>query len=278
MQEVKSSLRITLILAVSLFYLAACTHLGSGVLQKSPRPEVTSEARELLSVLEKHNDKLQTFKGTGRISFQKSGKKDAVARIAWIGAFPDRLRIMLHNVSGQPLISIAADGHWVYFFSHAQGQYSKQRSSSAFLQKFFSISIPPEDIIHLLAGRVPLKKYYLAATQKDGLGDGFVLVLKSAWENVVEKVYFAGDKRTVRKFEMYDQSEDVLCRVEFSGEQIIDGYQIPNQLIFSDRDASGFQLEIDRYWADIAVAPSTFVLAPPEGQSASPQQDEHAGN
>jgi len=264
MQEVKRRRRITAILLLSVFYLSACTHPGFRALQKPQGPEVSSEARELLFVLEKQNNNLRTFKGTGRITLQKSGAKDAAVRIAWIGALPDRLRIMLRNVSGQPLVSVAGDGHWVYFFSHTQGKYSKQRSASTFLQRFFSDSITFEDVVRLLAGRVWVAEYGQAVVQTDESGSGYILVLKTAWGNIAEKIYFTANKRTVRKFEMFDQNGDVIYRVEFDGEQIINGYRIPGRLIFLDRHKSGFKLEIDRYWADVSVTPDTFVLAPPE--------------
>jgi len=78
------------------------------------------------------------------------------------------------------------------------------------------------------------------------------------------EIYFNKNKSRVRKVEVFDSSGALAYRVEFCGIQTIKGYQVPDCLVFSDAEGRGFQLDIDRYWADVEVSPSAFVLTPPE--------------
>jgi len=261
---------IAVILMFFAFFCMACSNLASRVPPGPKDLKVSFEARELLSVLENQNYKLETFKGTGRITFREDEKNDLSARVAWVGAVPGKLRIVLRSVSGQPMASMASDGEWVYFFSHAQGKYFKKRASTTLLQRFLSVSITPDDVVYILAGRVPVNEHSFATVRTDRLDKGCILVLESAWGNAVEKIYFEDNKKDVRKVEVFDQSGALIYRVEFYGKQTINDYQIPVRLILSDKQGSGFQLEIDRYWVDVAVSPSIFVLAPPETKGADP--------
>jgi hypothetical protein len=66
---------------------------------------------------------------------------------------------------------------------------------------------------------------------------------------MVENFYFTGDLK---------------YRAEFKKMQDINGYRVPSRLVFSTDDGSGFQLDVDRYWAGVSVSPPLFVLTPPE--------------
>ena len=276
------------ILLASFLFFSAC---GSHTLWISKQHKsVTSlaETRELISILENTNIKLKTFKGVGRITIWKQGKKDLPGRLAWIGLTPDNFRIALQSVSGQPVASLANDGQWIYVFSHAQGQFLKQRSTNFAMKKFFSIPIKSSDIVNILAGRVPVNKHNSAIVIKDTPArhntddlmqqktdrydsnesgrseDGYVLILKKRWGNICEKIYLDANKRDVRKFEVFDANGALAYRAEFSRMQHIKGHKVPSRLVLSGGDGSGFQLDVDRYWVNASVSPSIFVLKPPE--------------
>lgn len=275
-------------LLVSLFFFSAC---GSHALWTSKQPKSVaslSETRELISLLENTNSKLKTFKGVGRITIWKKGKKDLTGRLAWIGLTPDNFRIALQSVSGQPVASLANDGEWIYIFSHAQSQYVKQRSTNFVMKKLFSVPIKSNDIVNILAGRVPVIKHNSAIVIKDtpghhtpddlmfqeterydldesgGSGDGYVLVLKKRWGRICEKIYLETNKRDVRKVEIFDIDGALAYRAEFISMQRIKGHDVPVRLVLSGGDGSGFQLDIERYWANAPVSPSIFVLKPPK--------------
>jgi hypothetical protein len=46
--------------------------------------------------------------------------------------------------------------------------------------------------------------------------------------------------------------------------QSIDGYQVPASLSITNGDDLELQIVVNRYWADVDVSPTMFVLNPPE--------------
>jgi len=261
MQQARRNRQLLVVLLIAAFFLPACSKLVARV---SEKPEVSPEARELLALLENKNAELTSFKGTGRITFWKNKKKGLDARVVWIGLIPGKLRIAVNSFVGQPVISFASDGQWFYLFSHTDSQFYKNRVTDTSLKKIFSIPIHSDDIVNVLAGRIPLREHNSAVLKKNGSEDKNVLILKSRWGHCLEKIYFDEHLRQVRKVEMFDLSGDLVYRVEFCGVKTIKKYQVPTCLLFLDEEGREVRLDIDRYWADVAVSSSAFVLTPPE--------------
>jgi len=288
MQPVRQNRQLATILLIGAFFFSACSSLTARVSKRPEDLKALSEAQELISILKNQNLELKTFKGVGRITFWKKKKKDLVSNIAWVASAPDRLRVALRSVSGQPLVSFASDGQLVYLFSHAQGQFYKQPATNSTLKRLLSVPIKSDDIVNILAGRVPVNKHDSAVVIKstparrtpanasqqqverfrpgeaDEPEDGYVLVLKKGWGNIHEKIYLDANKKDVRKVEVFDLTGALAYRAEFSRMQNIKGYRVPSRLVLSNDDGSGFQLDVDRFWADVSVSSSMFVLIPPE--------------
>jgi len=271
------------ILFIVTFFLSACTILAPRVSER-PKDPIALEAEKTLSTLKNQNLKLKTFKGVGNIKFRGSKKKDVAGRIAWVASAPDRIRISLSSVSGQPMISVASDGQWLYLISHSSGDFYKKPATASSMKRLFTIPVKAEDMVDILAGRVPIHSYdsavltdnrsqvystegHMVSTRNGGEGsgqNGYVLVLKKKWGDILEKIYLDEKKKNVHKVEMFDATGTLAYRVEFDGMRAINGYRVPSRLLISNSDGSGFQLDVDRYWPDASVSPSVFVLTPPE--------------
>jgi outer membrane biogenesis lipoprotein LolB len=288
MQRERQNRQLATILLIGAFFLSACSSFTTGVSKRPEDLKTLSEARELISILENQNLELKAFKGVGRITFWKNKKKDLVSNIAWVASAPDRLRVALRSVIGQPIISFASDGQFLYLLSHAQGQFHKQPATNSTLKKLLSVPIKTDDIVDILAGRVPVNKHNSAVVIKSVPSrrtpanasqqqverfspgktcepdDGYVLVLKKGWGNIHEKIYLDANKKDVRMVEVFGLAGALKYRVEFSRMQKIKGYKVPFRLVLSNDDGSGFQLDVDRFWADVSVSSPMFVLIPPE--------------
>ena len=271
------------ILFIVTFFLSACTILAPRVSER-PKDPIALEAEKTLSTLKNQNLKLKTFKGVGNIKFRGSKKKDVAGRIAWVASAPDRIRISLSSVSGQLMISVASDGQWLYLISHSSGDFYKKPATASSMRRLFTIPVKTEDMVDILAGRVPIHSYdsavltdnrsqvystegHMVSTRNGGEGsgqNGYVLVLKKKWGDILEKIYLDEKKKNVHKVEMFDATGTLAYRVEFDGMRAINGYRVPSRLLISNSDGSGFQLDVDRYWPDASVSPSVFVLTPPE--------------
>lgn len=280
--------QLSAILFMCLFFFSACTGLTPRPTEISQNLYSPPEAKAIISMLKGQNQALKTFKGLGEISFLGKEEKEMTTRIAWIASSPDKMRVTLNSISGQPVVSAASDGRWFYLVSHANGDFYKKRATNSNMKRFFSIPIKSEDIVNILAGRVPIENFDSAmlmgknaAKGLSGIGiegsapsspnrategaeNAYVLVLKNKWGNVREQIYLDGNKKDVHKIEMFDPSGALLYRVEFNRMQKIKDYQVPSQLKISNDDGAGFQLHLDRYWADATVSSSVFTLTPPQ--------------
>jgi len=277
-------LQLPRILFICIFFISGCTGLSHRISEESKEFHSSSEAKEIISILVSQNHTLKTIKGVGKITFLE---KEITTRIAWVASAPDKIRITLSSVSGHPMISASTDGQWFYFFSHATGDFYKKRPTNFNMKRFFSVSIKSEDIVNILLGRIPVVEYDSVGLMEDrsikglsainsksvevsslnkdikGNKNSSVLLLKNKWGNVREKIYL-NDRQDAHKVEMFDSTGALVYRLELIRMQEIQSYRVPYRLKVSNDDGMGFQLDLDRYWADAAVSPSVFTLAPPK--------------
>ena len=283
MKRSTQNMALPVILFVSIFFFSACTLVSPRLSKTSKNIRTSSEAAAAVSILKRQNQTLTTFKGLGRIIFLGREGKEVATRIAWVASVPDKMRITLSSISGQPIISAASDGQWLYLISYAKGDFYKKRATNSNMKHFFSISIRSQDIVDLLAGRVPFEKYHSAVLIKNkslstSSGEGFdtaessspmnyehgdILILKDKWDNVLEKIHF-NRRRDAQTVEMFNATGTLLYRVEFYKMQQINAYRVPSRLQVSNDDGQGFMLDLERYWADARVSPSVFTLTPPK--------------
>lgn len=278
------NMQLPTILFICIFFISACTSLSHRISEESKEFRSPSEAKAIISILKSQNHKLKTIKGVGRITFLE---KEMTTRIAWVASTPDKIRITLSSVSGHPMISAASDGQWFYFVSHASGDFYKKRPTNFNMKRFFSISIKSEDLVNILLGRIPVVEYdstdlmedrslkgrsgkdfesvEVSSLNKDIIGNknSSVLLLKNKWGNVLEKIYL-NDRQDAHKIEMFDSTGALVYRVELIKMQEIKSYRVPYRLKVLNDDGAGFQLDLDRYWADASVSPSVFTLTPPK--------------
>ncbi|MDO9565815.1 MAG: DUF4292 domain-containing protein [Candidatus Desulfaltia sp.] len=255
-----------IILFAAVFLLSACAGISGVASKKASVSEDLHEAANLLLSLKNKNNGLKTFKGAGKVTFWGKGKKGLISNIAWVGSEPDKIRFAMRSLSGQPVVTLACDGTWLYFLSHMDEQrFYKKPSKNSTLKQFISIPIKSSDIVSILAGQIPVAEHDSAIIKKNRSKDGYVIILKKDWENVIEMIYLDETRTTVRKIEMFDLSGLLLYRAEFAGMQNINGYLVPSRLFFSGANGDSFHLDINRYWADVSILPSVFVLTPQKG-------------
>jgi len=281
------NMQLPTIFFICIFFISACTSLSHRISEESKELRSPSETKAIISILKNQNHTLKTIKGVGKITFLESEKKEMTTRIAWVASTPDKIRITLSSVSGHPMVSAASDGQWFYFVSHASGDFLKKRSSNVNMKRFFSISIKSEDIVNILFGRIPVVEYDSTVLMENrsikgrsgkvvgnaevsslnndikGNKNSYVLLLKNKWRNIREKIYL-NDKEDAYKIEMFDLTGEIVYRVELIRMQEVDSYRVPYRIRVSNDHGAGFQLDMDRYWANAAVSPSVFTLAPPK--------------
>jgi len=221
------------------------------------------EAERLLSVIKDKNSNIKTFKGTGRVTYSGKNKALISANIAWVAEDTDKFSMALRDILGRPVANLASDGEWFYFVSHADNTFYKDRSDNAGLENFISVPVRIKDVIMLLSGRVPVYEFDSAAVTYAENGR-CILALRKKWSGVAEKIYFGRDCQDAAEVEIFDTWGDLLYRASFEGEQHVNEYNIPSRIVVSDNAGDYLTLDIERYWADVPISRSAFVLNLPE--------------
>lgn len=220
------------------------------------------EAQELILSLKKINEDLITFKGVGSIDLQNK-KQTLNSRLMWIGDGPQKLRLELVGIHGQPILRLASDGQWFYIYSLSDKKYYKRRIKDNTLEQFLSIPIRLSTITEMLMGRVPIPDHRYAALIKNPPGHGYLLYVLEQKSGHIVKIFLNEEKKGVFLIEYTDSRGSLLYRINFSDEQRIKSYDIPFSISISDSSGDGIKINVDRFWADIDVNPSVFVLTPP---------------
>ena len=166
MPPARHSKRLSTLLVITAFFLSACSSFVAQIAGRPPELRVSAEARALILSLQKQNHKIKTFKGTGRLTLLDNDSRNPTTSIAWIGAIPDRCRIAIYGVTGQPTVSLASNGQWYTIFSHINNRFYKKRATFELFESYFSIPVEIEDVVSILAGRIPVGEYYGAAAEK----------------------------------------------------------------------------------------------------------------
>ena len=251
-----------------LAFIVGCSSITGGLSRDKQEPPDTAagaEAHAVLLAMRNHNAKLNNFKGIGKIKVWQKGRLKIDERVAWIGSENSKINIVV-LIGGYPAVKIASDGKWFYYYEIGEGDpiYKKIAASDANLKRIISISIQTGDVLNLLAGRVPIREHDSVMLEKQEAKQGYALVLKKRWWGVAEKIYVDQTKTRARQVEFYSRSGSLIYRARFDEMQMIKGYLVPARLSISNGDDADFELDVHRFWADIAVSPSMFVLNPPE--------------
>ena len=254
---IKKTLLLLIVFILALF-LFSCSGLKK-IYIKSDNFDL-KESESLMQALKGENSDLKTFKGTGKIKLYKNGSMQS-ARVVWAGTNHGKLRMEVLSITGQPAISIASDGKWLYLILHAENRYYKKKNSDAGLKKIISIPVKLDDMLLFLSGRVPIYRHSIIMVDKKE-DSSVVIVLKKKWRGLVEKIYMYQNKTDGYKVELFNGTGNFLYRVRMENMKKIGNYLIPEKIEISNDDAL-FQLVIDKSWVDCHILSSIFVLNPP---------------
>ena len=242
--------------------ICACSTVGQRGIENSITPDPLTS--RIITTLDQTNADLRSFKGIGNIKLWKENTAQVQERMAWIGAAPSRLRVVVF-ASGRPALKMATNGKRLYAvdFYNPNRTFYESPAPNFGLKRLLSLPLKPEDMVTLLSGRIPLADHHTARMHPSPTGDGYVVNLLK-WSRVVQRIYLDGSREKVQKIEMFGKRGSLSYRVEFASLQVVQGYRVPFMLNISDDAGNRMHLAIERYIADIDVDPSIFVLKPPD--------------
>lgn len=225
--------------------------------------EDPSLPEHILTVLKQRNQEIKSFKGIGRIKISDLQSRRS-ARFAFAGQ-DRKLRLEILDIAGQPLISLAYDGEWLYLAQHAENRFYQKKSLAGNLQQFITIPLTIRELIALLSGRVPLIEYASAALERDPGGQGYRLILSGSWlQRGREHIALAPDMKTVQRYERFDGRGKLIYAADIKSEKQADGHWIPQRLSFADTNQHQLLMDIETYRPNADVDASIFVLKKPD--------------
>jgi hypothetical protein len=257
-------------------WLVACLTACSGLMERRPPTPLTVEelaaaaaAREVLAKLDARNPGLSAVKGLGSFSVWQQNSAQR-ARIAWVGKRPDKLRLLLRDISGVPIATLANDGTWFYLDAHSEGRFYRKSARDDTLRRLLAVAISTEEVVLLLSGRIPLRPFQTAVLQPEPVSGAEVVRLQDSKGRLVEKIYLdPAGQGGVRRIEMFDNGDTLLYGVDFSGSLNVSGYLFPSALTVFNAAQPVFRLQIERCWVNPELTAEVFRLSP--GEEGRPQ-------
>ena len=250
---------------ILLFLIIAVLVSGCGIPKKKVHePSINGDPDEinyLLSVITKRNEGLETVKGIGKAIVTTNGKTNPI-RVAWVASRPDKIRFELLGIPGQSSASLSFDGEYYYFSSQREEGLFKDESDGSMLESIISISINAQDVIDILAGRIPVIDFDSAIIEDDGEKSGYTLTLQQEWFGKSQKIYFDSRKTKIKKSEIFSFTGSLEYRVEFEKMTQVNNYLLPFIFSLSNDEGAFFRWETERSYTNVPVSPSVFVLTP----------------
>jgi hypothetical protein len=118
----------------------------------------------------------------------------------------------------------------------------------------------PAEITSFLSGRVPLREYRDLRLEEANRNDQYVLALYDSRDRLVQRIYLDRDASRAWMTEIFEGDGSLSYRAVFGNSRTISGYQIPLHIQISNDEGILLHLGIDRYWADVSISASKFVL------------------
>ena len=254
--------QLSLLIILSLL-ITACSSLKHR--EGGPEPFTRSpEAEALFSRLQSQNSNLRSFKGTGRMRMEDANGVQR-ARLMWAGYQDEKLRLEIMGATGQPVFSFAQDEERIYLISHTENRFYSKRNANANLEELISLPITVSACLDLLAGRIPAEAHLLPMAVQGKGNEEQILVLKSLdRKKGYEKIYVDASSGNARQIEVFDKDGKLEYRAEFLLMQNVSGFEVPKELRLSNGSQASLQLVVERFWPNVPVSDSLFVLAKPD--------------
>ena len=250
------------VLVAATALLSGCSTLGTQVKPEEDAGTV-AEANAILDSIRKTNETLATFKGMGRITIRNEGKVQLDERMAWVGADPLKLSIVLFG-AGFPALRMAGNGEWLYYqdAGEAGAPVKRVQVEDPDFKRLLSIPIQASDILAVLRGRIPIREHTSVRLQRVRDGNGYALLLMRTF-GVHQKIFLDETKTQVLQTEVYDAFGSMLFQINFQEMQLVDRYKVPYRVVVSNDRKALVQLVVEKYWPNVPVEPSMFVLGSP---------------
>jgi outer membrane biogenesis lipoprotein LolB len=202
------------------------------------------------------------FKGLLRMSL-KTGDQNFSGRAAWATAMPDRMRVELLNMLGQPMTSLAGDGQHLTLISHTDQRFYRMRQTRTALENLVHIPIGVQELNQLLAGRPPLPDFEAVQLSSRQKANGTLLDLKNRWHSTLAQLHL-DDSNQLSALKVFKPDGNLLYQIRWLQWQVVSGSSVPRRLQLDAPDGQHLEILIERFWANVDLPPDVFKLSDPK--------------
>ncbi|MDY6823879.1 MAG: hypothetical protein SWH68_08845 [Thermodesulfobacteriota bacterium] len=245
---------------------------GCAVIMPRPEQRLPAKALKAFTRLRDFNQDLSACKGLGKIRIRRQNRVQAV-QLLWLCKFPDKMRLEALAPTGRSMLSLSLDGQHAYILPHSKGgKLEKRRMESVNLKHLIGIPVKSDDIMHFLAGRIPIRDFHDAAITAGPEGQP-MLRLNGLFGGTVQTIAFDEELHHPLRVTYYSGFwHKTAHTVTFEDFQITGGFDIPRTIGFTAGQLAA-TFTIRRYWADPEIPDDRFILTdprvPPESKGSS---------
>ncbi len=206
---------------------------------------------------------LGDFKGISRYSRVQNGPVQS-GRAAFVASPSDKLRVEILSPFGQPIVSLASNGKHIFLYDRSKDRLRSGVPSRNMIERALGAPLSVKELVYILAGFPPVASHHHTEVQPWRLAkgtpeQGYVVILKSRFGNLKEKIWVGRDGKTVKKAALYDGDGAPLYTVIASP-----GLKGTQMVILGEKELS-ITLDPQRFWKNEVVEKSRFTIKRPNG-------------
>ena len=229
------------------------------------RPPIDDpEARLMVQRVMKLNRSLSNYKELA--TFRLQGEHEVRSgSLALAAARPDRMRVELLSLVGQPLTQLVADGQNIYIRPHGKDRIYRISQSPSALETLIQIPIGVEQLQGILVGNPGLSDFDAARFIKRS-AEETVIELKNRFHMKIALLDVDPIQSKLKSVQVHGEDGEMIYRADFRQWQQVGSYLVPKRLII--KSAAGHQLTIfmRQFWPNATLSEAAFVLEDPQSE------------
>ncbi len=251
-----------------LLLLAVCAGVLVSGCSLLPRP-VTDPDRDTVAEytatrVRSMNRQIQSSKGSGQLRIF-SGDMIQTLGMAWAVQAPHQARIIF-MISGNPAATLISDGQVMTVISHTGQRTSHTvESSDPGLESFLNVPIRLSDILSILMGQIPIKKYsdaWFAEPDPDAGPDFATIRMSRTFQTRVQELIMDPDG-VPAVLRLLNRKGWTVFEIRYERFRTFDHIRIPSDMTLTDGKDRKIHLSISRFYPDAAISDQTFRLTVP---------------
>jgi hypothetical protein len=249
--------RVPYLILMSLVWILLLLVTGCTPLRPQTDAGLDKKALRLANSVLSLNQEITSSKGTGWVEVETDTRADKF-KIAWAASAPNRLRITF-LVSGHPVETIVATGNHVTFISHT-GEHDPHTtfSSDPNLKKYLHVPVKLSDLIAILLGHIPIKKFD-HAWFKPGDNNFPPIILAQNWKSTFQQLHL-NKVGKVQQLVFLDKDNISIYDITYIDYQTYGESRIPATLFVKDAAGKKILLTLTKFIPNPPIKESVFRL------------------